>query len=88
MELKIRAWIGFIIFVKISKKNNNKNSKIRTENSQKFILCTVLVFHKGIFYSKKDVFNWDYDSSKFYKLLYSKKEKGSSSFFFRRFFFL
>ena len=66
---------------------NNKTQKLGQKSSQKLILCTVLVFHKGIFYSKKDVFNWDYDSSKFYKLLYSKKEKGSSSFFFRRFFF-
>jgi len=65
----------------------NKTQKLGTENSEKLILCTVLVFHKGIFYSKKDVFNWDYDSSKFYKLLYSKKEKGSSSFFSEDFFF-
>ena len=64
-----------------------KTPKFETENSKKLKLCIVLVFHKGIFYSKKDVFNWDYDSSKFYKLLYSKKEKGSSSFFSEDFFF-
>ena len=94
MGLKIRAWIKSLIFVKISKKINNENSKITTENSKlgqkihKNLYCALYQFSTKAFFIQKKMFLIEITIQvSFTSCCTAKRKKVVAVFFFRRFFF-